>query len=329
MLRALATLTALCLAAIPIAFAAPHPSDHCPAGRRGQANTEAKCFAVEHGGLERTFLLYAPARPSTPLPLILLLHGGGGNGSGMEKLTERGFNRMADRDGAVIVYPDGIGKGWNDGRTDLRSKAVTDQVDDIGFLRELPRQVTQIVPINLSKVYAAGISNGGLMSYRLACDAADVFAAVAPVAANISVELAPRCQPVRPIPIAIINGTDDPIMPWAGGAVKVLWMKRGMVLSTQATLDEWLQLNHCEPAHVVGGPLLAQPDDGTSVVQHSAQCARGSEVNLYEVRGGGHTWPNGLPYLGPRIVGPVSHALDANDTIWHFFMAHELPQPPG
>lgn len=337
MVRALPATTALCSALIlaisPTAALAADPapriSDHCPHGRRGAADIESKCYAMEYEGVERTFLIYAAAKHSTtPVPLILLLHGGGGNGSGMEKLTERGFNRRADRDGAVIVYPDGIGKGWNDGRTDLRSKAVSEQVDDIGFLRELPRYIAQLFPINPAKVYAAGISNGGLMSYRLACDAADVFAAVAPVAANISVELAPRCQPTRPISISIINGTDDPTMPWAGGAVKVLWMKRGTVLSTPTTLDEWLRLNRCEPAQIVGQPLTASPDDGTTVVQHSAHCAQSSEVNLYEVRGGGHTWPGGLPYLGPRIVGQVSHALDANETIWRFFMAHELPRAP-
>ena len=242
----------------------------------------------------------------------------------MEALTDRGFDRIADREYLLVVYPDGIGKGWNDGRSDLRSEAVKDQVDDLGFLIALVRELAQSYSVDSARVYATGISNGGLMSYRLACEASDVFAAVAPVAANLSVELASRCHPSRAIPILIIEGTEDPIMPWGGGTVKVLWLDRGEVLSTLDTFERWKAWDRC-PNQQSRPPLDRDPSDGTSVAERVATgCAGGVEVQLDEVRGGGHTWPDGLPYLGVRIVGRVSREIDANEVIWTFFSRFSL-----
>ena len=295
----------------------------CGEPRQG-GTTEAKCYSLEHAGRKRTFRLYAPARRDGPLPLILVLHGGGGSGGNMEWMTQRGFNRIADRDGALIAYPDGVEKGWNDGRTDLRSEAVKQGVDDVGFLRALVQELSAGFPIDPTRVYATGMSNGGLMSYRLACDAADVFAAVAPVAANLSVELAPRCRPSRPVSIAIVNGTEDQIVPWNGGPIKVLWSERGEVLSTGATVARWTELNRCGEMRSAA-PVDSVGDDGTSVVLHTGECAQGSAVALYEIVGGGHTWPSGEPYLGTRIVGRVSRELDANEVIWRFLGRHSTP----
>jgi polyhydroxybutyrate depolymerase len=150
-----------------------------------------------------------------------------------------------------------------------------------------------------------------------------VFAAAAAVAANMSVELAPRCQPERIVPMLIMDGTDDPIMPWRGGAVRVLWMARGTVISAEASADRWRELDHCAPFESLAA-LTATPADGTSVLPHVAHCASGAEVRLYEIRGGGHSWPRGVPYLGPLLIGRVSQALDANETIWAFFSQHPL-----
>ena len=303
-------------------MAAPQASKDCVAINRKQARTsEARCYSVQHAGRVRTFRVYAPAQLKGPVPLVLVLHGGGGSGGNMEWLTERGFNRIADRDGAVIVYPDGIGKGWNDGRTDMKSEAVTEQIDDIGFLSTLAHELPAQFPIDPKRIYATGISNGGLMSYRIGCEAADVFAAVAPVAANLSVDLAPRCNPARPISITIVNGTEDPLMLWNGGPVKVLWSKRGETVSADATFKEWLKLDHCGAPHV-GALIDAVRDDGTSVIEHGASCTMGAEVRLYEVRGGGHTWPGGEAYLGEWLVGRVSREIDANEVIWKFFQQH-------
>ena len=305
--------------------AAPVPATDCIAvNRRQAAGLESQCYALEIAGQRRTFRAYVPASRSRPLPVILVLHGGGGSGAGMEWLTQRGFNRIADRDGALIVYPDGIGKGWNDGRSDLKSVAVRKHVDDLAFLRALPHELAVLAPIDSRRLYSTGISNGGLMSYRLACDAADIFAAVAPVAANLSTELARRCQPARPIAIAILEGTDDPIMPWSGGAIRVLLSTRGTVLSTGATAARWLELDKCS---AFDKPQLtdAVKSDGTAIAEYRAHCAGSAEVVLDEIRGGGHTWPGGVLYLPELLIGRVSRELDADEAVWRFFQQHALP----
>jgi polyhydroxybutyrate depolymerase len=312
------------------AAAALERSDACLSGRRREAPPLAsQCFAIEHDGRRRTFRLHVPPGPARPMPLVLLLHGGGGSGAGMEVLTEGGFDRIADREHVLVAYPDGVGKGWNDGRRDLKSEAVREQVDDLGFLTALVSELARSYPVDATRVYAAGISNGGLMSYRLACDAADIFAAVAPVAANLSVELASRCHPSRPMPILITSGTEDPIMPWDGGEIRVLWMKRGVVLPISDTFARWEQLDHCGRTEIL--PVIDHdPTDGTSVVEHVATgCAGGSEVRLDEVRGGGHTWPDGLLYLGVRIVGRVSREIDANEAIWSFLSRFRRERASG
>jgi polyhydroxybutyrate depolymerase len=303
------------------ALSAIQPDD-CVAARPANAQPEARCYSLMSAGMKRTLRVYLPAGRDAPLPLIVVLHGGGGSGGGMEWLTQRGFNRIADRDGAIIAYPDGIGHGWNDGRAGVRPGAAG-HADDLGYLRSLPRELSSLHALDTARIYVAGISNGGMMSYRLACDAAQVFAAAAPVAANMSVELAPSCQPARAVPLLVINGTDDPIMPWKGGVIRVLWMTRGSVLSTGETIARWLALEHCgtlEPQPIID----ADPADGTAVAPASARCGPGGEVSLYEIRGGGHTWPKGQPYLTTRIVGRVSQELDANEAIWAFFRRHSL-----
>ncbi len=243
----------------------------------------------------------------------------------MEWLTRQGFNRIADHDGAIIAYPDGIGHRWNDGRLDARGGAPDQKADDVGFLRALPGQISTSFPVDPRRVYAAGISNGGLMSYRLACDTADVFAAVAAVAANMSEALAPRCAPSRPVSVAIFNGTADPIMPWNGGPIKVLWSARGTVLSTQDTAKRWVGLDRCGTALQQGTVIQGEgEDDGTAVMPWTTQCAGNTEIRLYEIRAGGHTWPQGESYLGEWIVGKVSRQINANQTIWQFFRRHSL-----
>ncbi len=285
----------------------------------------ASCYAVRYDGTKRTLRVYVPAGHGGPLPVVLVLHGAGGTGGGMEWLTGGGFDRIADRDGAIVVYPDGIGHSWNDGRPDVNSRAVGEHVDDVGFLAGLARELGTLHAVDLARVYVTGISNGGLMSYRLACDAARVFAAAAAVAANFSTQLAPQCNPDRPIPVLIMNGTEDPIMPWNGGAVRVLWLKHGTVLSAPDTAARWLALDHCAPLAPRGAPLTAVPEDGTAAQLHSASCSGEAAVQLYEIRGGGHTWPGGKPYLSARLIGRVSHALDANQVVWGFFRQHRLP----
>ena len=295
------------------------PSSDCVSSRgRLKGKLESACFRLQHGGVERTYRLYLPAARATSPALVLVLHGGGGSGAGMELLTESRFNRAADRDGAIVVYPDGIDRSWNDGR-DLDTQSARDNVDDVGYLRALVTRTAAEFHVDRARVYATGISNGGLMSYRLACDAAETFAAIAPVTASFSEQLGPRCQPARPVAVAIFNGTADPLVPWAGGNISVLGFSRGRVWSTANTFSRWIALDGC-PAPSVDARVDRDPADETALVLHRAgPCRDQVEVRLYEIEGGGHTWPKGVAYAGEWLVGRVSREVDAVQEIWAFF----------
>jgi polyhydroxybutyrate depolymerase len=308
--------------------AAPAPTAKdiaCVAPRtRTTYKVESRCLNLKVGVDTRTYRLYKPkVAGKTPLPVLLVMHGGGGSGSQMEDLTRGQFNRVADKRGVLVVYPDGVDRSWNDGRTVARTFAIQDpsareSADDVAFLRALIQRLTEQHSVDRKRIYATGISNGGLMSYRLACDAADLVAAIAPVAANLSTELAAECRPSRVVPVAIVNGTDDPMMPWIGGEIKVLNSRRGTVLSAQESFERFARMGDCA-LPITHSPRNEIPGDNTSVIRHRArECTNGGEVRLYEILGGGHTWPGGGAYLGEKLVGKVSAEMNAADEIWGF-----------
>jgi polyhydroxybutyrate depolymerase len=294
------------------ASAAPSCSD------RGAKAPEASCESLAYGGRERTYRLYVPAWLAPAAPLLVVLHGGGGGGAGMEALTGKGFNRRADEAGVLVVYPDGLDHGWNDGRHDLRNRSTRDDVDDVGFLRELIATLGRRYPLDRGRVFATGISNGGMMTLRLACDAADVFTGFVAVAASLGEDAAAACRPAVARPVALIDGTDDPLVPFGGGEVRVLGAKRGRVIGAEATFAAFRGFAGCagierEP------PLDRIADDGTAlVVRRAAGCRGGIAVALYEVQGGGHAWPGGLRYAREWLIGKVSRELDATDETWRF-----------
>ena len=296
-------------------------ADACLASRGWQlrGDIESRCESMQAGGRTRTYRIYVPAHLANPAPLIFVLHGGGGSGSAQELITRGGFNRIADREGIIVVYPDGVGRNWNDGRSEVNSPAFQENVDDVGFFKALLERIADKYPIDRKRVFATGLSNGGFMSYRLACEAADTFLAVAPVVAGLSVDLGPRCQPKRPVSVAILNGTEDPFVPWEGGYVKALGIKRGQTWSALKTYEKWIELDACK-VRFDEPEVNKVPDDDTSFKRHRAtSCAGGAEVRLDEIRGGGHTWPRGMRYLSVGIVGRISQELDAATEIWSFF----------
>ena len=304
-------LAALALAA-GHAVAAPHCED------RGAKAPEARCESLAFGGRERTYRLYVPVRLEPRAPLLVVLHGGGGGGAGMEALTERGFNRRADEAGVLVVYPDGVEHAWNDGRHDLKTRAVRDGVDDVGFLRGLVGALGKRFAVDRDRVYVTGISNGGMMTLRLACDAADVFAGFVAVAASLGEDTAAACRPAIVRPVALIDGTDDPLVPFAGGEVRVLGTHRGRVIGAEATFAAFRDFGGCTAVEAAP-PLDRIADDGTAlVVRRAVGCRPGVNVVLYEVQGGGHAWPGGVRYAREWLIGKVSRELDATDEAWRF-----------
>lgn len=278
---------------------------------------------VKFDGQERSYRIHVPDNlpADTPVPLVFAIHGGGGTAEGMERVANGRFNELADQDGFIVVYPQGIDKQWSDGRNDdFRSDAHQDGVDDVGYFEFLIDEVSAQYNIDPQRIYPTGISNGGFMSMRLACELSDRFAAVGIVTANLSKDLAATCQPSEPIGIIILNGTNDPLVPYEGGHVKIFWQKRGAIHSTDETVEFWVDHNDCQTPPTVATLADKDPDDKTRVEQSTyADCADNVQVILDKIDGGGHTWPDGVPYLPQFLVGRVSRDINAVDEIWSFF----------
>jgi polyhydroxybutyrate depolymerase len=269
--------------------------------------------SIQAGGVERSYLLHLPASRGAgqPVPLLLVFHGAGGEGAGMASHT--GLTGPATTRGYAVVYPEGVERRWNDGR-----RAGAGQ-DDVEFIRILLDSLGHELPVDPKRIYAAGISNGAGLAYRLACDLPGVFAAIAPVAGAPAVAIEERCAATRPVSVISFQGTRDRLMSYEGGNVS----RRGQVLSAQRSAALLAQVNGCSPPPVV----TAEPDtvkDGTRVRRSAyGGCREGREVVLYTIEGGGHTWPGGPP-VG-RLVGRVSRDLDATRTMLDFFDRHSQP----
>lgn len=290
-----------------------HAAALCPQSAPASAPA-GRLRTLRVNGVERTYLLYVPPtyQPGTPAPLVLVFHGAGGSGRRMAPHT--GFSRLAARAGFVAVYPDGLRRRWNDGR----SAAATQ--DDVGFVRALLDTLRRELSLDSTRVYATGISNGAMFSYRLACDLPGVFAAIAPVAGATPADLTAGCAQTTPVSVLAIQGTADPLLPYAGGGVAG---GRGSVLSARESIAFWAKVAGCGQAPAV----TEEPDrvrDGTRVqLTAYAGCRDGRGVELHTVQGGGHTWPGGPP-VG-RSVGRVSREIDATELIWAFFARHPRP----
>lgn len=272
------------------------------------------------GGFTRTYEVHLPPAydGQTPLPLVLVLHGRLGDGRGMRRISH--FDQAADRHGFLVVFPDGYQKSWADGGSP--GPAERTGVDDVAFISALLDRLEKDFRIDLSRIYVTGLSNGGYMSGRLACDLAGRFAAAAPVAALVTEQVAAACRPSRPIPILYILGTDDPLVPYTGGATRPF--ARRTVLSATETLAMWRKLDACEPAPVADN-LPRAPGETTHTVRSIwTPCRASSEVVLLTVHGGGHAWPGGEQYLPESVIGHTTRDFDASELIWQFFSRHSL-----
>ncbi len=270
---------------------------------------------LQSGGLTRSYELHVPAGPSRqPRPLLIALNGRGGTGHQFSDLTN--FDALADSQGFIAVYPDGYEKSWADGRGGTPADKAG--VDDVAFINRLIEVISDQLEVDPKRIYATGISNGGHMSQRLACALSDRIAAVAVVAATMGERLARGCKPGQPVSMLLMHGTNDPLSPYQGGDEGG---DRGVVLSAEATLTQWVKLDTCRPEPTI----TALPDtanDGTQVNRWVYNgCSGGSEVTFYRIEGGGHAWPGQaayLQYLPERIIGKVSRDIEATNVIWSF-----------
>jgi polyhydroxybutyrate depolymerase len=277
-------------------------------------------------GLERTYRVHIP--PSLPEnispALLFVLHGGGGTGEGMERtLTLGGFNVLSDQQKFIVVYPDGIEKNWNDGRKNVTDPAHQQNIDDVGFFNALIDNLTIEFNIDPNRIFVTGISNGAMMSYRLAFEIPEKIAAIAPVAGAIPTDLLHYNISDVPISVCVMSGTNDPLVPWEGGQVGFPRKPRGTVISVPESVRYWVTHNNCS---IIPNITLLPDTDPTdhTWVQRDIYCegTDNTEVILYTIYNGGHTWPDGYQYLPEVLVGSMSHDINANNVIWDFFSSH-------
>lgn len=266
---------------------------------------------LSDGSRDRTYLLYRPAQLSrqTPVPLVIMLHGGFGSGSQAESAYH--WDEQADQQGFVMAYPDGIAHSWNAGGI-CCGPALRKNVDDLGFLTRLIEAVSKTENIDPGRVYLAGMSNGAAMAYRYACEGTYPVAAIGPVAGSFSYS----CGRPHPVSVIAIHGLDDQHIPFAGGQGSK-GVTNGAWASVPQTLDAFRTANNCQPP-------VAQKDG--LVHTDISSCEQGHEVALITIEDAGHQWPGGKTRKGivRRLLSgdPPSTAMDATSVLWDFFKKH-------
>jgi len=286
-----------------------------------QSGVETQYLNVD--GLTREYRVYIPKSYNTnrEYPLVFILHGGGGSAKRMTQFVGNSFNKLADSEEFIAVYPNGYKKGWNDGARDTMTAARRLNIDDVAFFDAVISDLKKKVSVDSKHIFACGISNGGFMVQRLAVERSDVFKSVAVVSANLSVGQSQKNPPPNPVSILFICGTADPLVPYNGGPVTVLKQKRGMVKSMDGTIDFWKNVNGCTTEgakHVF--PDLNKRDESNAIqtIWYNPEHPN-IKVSLIKIENGGHTWPGGAQYLPKSLVGTVNRDFDASKEIWEFF----------
>jgi polyhydroxybutyrate depolymerase len=264
-------------------------------------------WTLSVGGVDRTVQAHVPASydPTKPLPLVLNFHGY--SSSAFEQTFLTGFSQKADAESFIVLYPEGSGSppGFDAGL--CCGSAARDKVDDMGFTRAILAEATSRLCVDNKRVFVTGFSNGGFMSHRIACELADVVAAVAPVSGVLPVP-ADSCRPARPIPVLDFHGTADGTVAYDGNT-QYGWP------SAPDTFTGWAMRDQCRDAT----PAQTYHQDDVACATYS-QCGGGAVVTLCTITGGGHAWPgSAVPLTG------TTQNINATDTIWSFFAAHPLP----
>jgi polyhydroxybutyrate depolymerase len=289
---------------------APRPAD-VPALQSGSHD-----YSLTWDGVERTYRVFMPTGLSGSSPLVVMLHGGGGSGLQAEK--SYGWDRLAESEHVIIAYPDALGPAihaWNvDGAdetgTPCCGRSGRDGVDDVGFITALVRALEAATPIDPSRVYATGMSNGAILSYTLACET-DVFAAIGPVAGT----LLTGCDDPTPTSVLHIHGLLDSSIPFDGSPGAGTATIDGPPI--ESVIERWRTIDDCGPAVVT---------DAGIVTKYVSECADDRTVELVTVADGEHGWPGAPLKEGDpdEVKHQPSQAIDSTPTLWEFFAAHPM-----
>ncbi|HWA14766.1 MAG TPA: PHB depolymerase family esterase [Burkholderiales bacterium] len=290
-------------------------------------------IVIQHAGRSRSYIVHVPLdRLVNPWPVVLNFHGGGSSAAGQQAYTR--MDAIADREGFLVVYPNGSGAlgnrllTWNAG--DCCGYALNHRIDDVGFVRALVEDLARRTDIDRSRIYATGLSNGAMMAYRLAVDAPDLVAAIAPVAGAYATLPAPH----RPaVPVMHIHSIDDKRAIYAGGLGPPYPFTRTLVRHppVESVVAGWARHDGCSAEPAVEIPLHGRgiSEGHTATTLRFLACASGAEVVLVRLTGAGHVWPGGAHEYVSRILGSQSKILgaatdviDANREIWRFVSAY-------
>lgn len=288
-------------------------------------------FSLVHGGITRAYKVHLPPNydETVKTPVVVYLHGGGGS---MKAAYKDGVDKASDKFGFILAVPAGTGVlrdrllTWNSGKWPARAGgfetesccgyAAENNIDDAEFISKMIDEIRENFNVDEKRIYATGISNGGMMSYRLACELSDKIAAIAPVAPPA---IPMDCSPSRSVPLMHIHGTADPCAPYQGGTGGgCLGSKKYQMQSAKDMVNTWMKMNGCSRNSIT------TYKKGKAVCVSYRECRDNSEVEFCTVEGMGHTYPCGSQYLSPDKIGPASCDMTF-DQIWEFFTKHPMP----
>jgi polyhydroxybutyrate depolymerase len=291
-------------------------------------------LSFSEGDRVRTYLVHVPPQAvgGQPLPVVLSFHGGGARAQGHKNWI--GLDPVADREGFLAVYPDGTGRfgrrllTWNAGT--CCGYASGHNIDDVGFTVAVLKDLAQRTPVDQTRVYATGMSNGAMMSYRLAVEIPERIAAIAPVAGAMVVE---AFTPQLPMPVIHFHSVDDNRALYAGGyGPRLPFLRRVLHPPVEETVMQWVRHNSCEKE-----PKIGQTVHGTTEgldTAHTATkmvyggCRDGVEVVLWKLTGAGHVWPGPGPTYSRWLLGAPTRVINASEEMWEFFKRFSRPEAP-
>lgn len=277
-------------------------------------------------GYSRTWLTYLPKNYSETktYPLVIALHGGSGTAKQLVTSTKRRFNTLADKEGFIVVYPQGVKKSWNDNnKRDQNGFARKENIDDVGFISKMISKLQSEYSINSDAIFACGISNGGLMSQTLAMELPKKIKAVGMVASNFGKDEIDKITDVSPFSILFIHGTKDPIIPYSEGDITVFHKKRGHVIGIPKSIAYICTLNgnSLEPIVTKLENNILKDNCTSEHFKYPNSKNPTLKVELIKVINGGHSWPGAKKKkrLLKKITGVTTQDFNACDKLWEFF----------
>jgi polyhydroxybutyrate depolymerase len=295
---------------------------------------EIKSGKMMYQGYERTYKYYVPSTYTgkKALPLMLSFHGSGSSAEGQITLTD--YHKIAEKEGFIVVFPDStvineddeviipkdnsfdpnspLIRRWNTGT----ATGTLAGIDDVGFTSALIDRFNESFNIDLSRVYASGMSNGSMFSNRLAVELSDRIAGIGAVTGQLGSNFTNQ-TPKAPVTVVHVMGDTDPVVPYEG--------RPGSLLSVDDTIDYWKKANGTvTKARVTELPQISEGDQTKVVREVYGGGKYGTEVILYKVEGGGHTWPGGPQYLPTNLIGFTSYHMNASQAIWDELKTHKI-----